>query len=81
MNFGILNILNKNKGDIIAIFEDKKKDKTSYLVMLDSTGENVVAYINPVKSVSNEVILKAMSAKGLKVEIRESAEEVLELTL
>jgi len=71
----------KSKGEIIAIFEESKDKKTSYLVLLDSTGENVVAYVNPVKSVPQEVILKAMTAKGLKVEVRESAEEVLELNL
>jgi len=49
--------------------------------MLDSTEENVVAYVNPVKNVPQEVILKAMTAKGLKVEVRESADDVLELTL
>jgi len=65
----------------MAIFDESKKDKSSYLVLLDATGENVVAYINPVKSVPQEVILKAMTAKGLKVEVRESAEDVLELTL
>lgn len=69
------------KENIIAIFEEDKKSKTSYLVMLDSTGESVVAYVNPVKNVPQEVILKAMTAKGLKVEVRESADDVLELTL
>ena len=63
------------------IFEESKKDKTSYLVMLDSTGENVVAYINPVKSVPQEVMLKSLLAKGLKAEIRQSADDVLELSL
>ncbi len=50
-------------------------------MLLDSTGENAVAYVNPVKSVPQEVMLKSLLAKGLKAEIRQSADDVLELSL
>ena len=65
----------------MALFEENIKDKSSYLVLLDSTGNEVVAYVNPVKNVPQKVIYDALIAKGLKVEVRESAEDVLELSL
>ena len=65
----------------MAIFEEKKKDKSSYIVLLDSTGEDVVAYVNPVKTVPQELLVKTLISKGLKAEVRESADEVLELKL
>ena len=64
----------------MAIFEEKSKDKSKYLVLLDDKGE-VAAYIKPVKTVSHELLHKAFTVKDVKTEIRESADEVLELTL
>ena len=67
----------------MALFEnngDQSTEKKQYIVLRDKTGEDV-AYINPVKTVSKELLVKSLSDKGLSVEIRESKGDVLELEL
>ena len=69
------------KGDIIALFEETKKDKTHYLVLLDKSGEIVLSYLNVTKATTVEKLSKKLTDAGLNVEIRESAEEVLDFEL
>lgn len=64
----------------MAIFEDKKQEVSTYVALLDNEG-NLVAFIQPVKGVSQELITEAMREKGLNVELRESKEARLSLTL
>ena len=63
----------------MAIFE-KEKDAKEYIVLLDITGE-VVAYINPVKTVSNKLMVDQLVSKGLNAEIKTSAEAKTSLAL
>ena len=67
----------------MALFEnngDQSTEKKQYIVLLDKAGEDV-AYINPVKTVSKELLVKTLLGKGLNAEIRESKGDVLELEL
>lgn len=65
----------------MAIFEkEDKKEQTSYVAMLDSNGD-MVAFIQPVKGISQELITEALVAKGLTVEIRESKADRTEVSL
>ena len=54
----------------MAIFEKEKQEAKEYLAMLDVDGE-VVAFVHPVKGVSNEVLVGALASKGVNVEVRE----------
>lgn len=68
-------------GDVImAIFEKEKAEAKSYVAMLDAQGE-LVAFIQPVKGVSNELIKEALVGKGLNVEIREPKADIVSITL
>lgn len=65
----------------MAIFEkEDKKEQTSYVAMLDAAGD-MVAFIQPVKGISQELIKDALVAKGLSVEIRESKADRTEVQL
>lgn len=65
----------------MAIFEEEANKKKSYVALLDATGENLVAFITPVKGISKELMVKTLISKGLKAEVRETADDVLELAL
>lgn len=64
----------------MALFEEKPKDDT-YIALLAEDGETLVAFVSPVKNVSKELLVEAMSAKGLNVELRERADTVLDIKL
>lgn len=64
----------------MAIFEKEKAESKSYVAMLDIEGE-LVAFIQPVKGVSNEVLVEALVAKGLNVEIREPKADKVSISL
>ena len=64
----------------MAIFEEKEKGRESYIALLDSKDE-LIAFISPVKSVSKELIVEALKAKGLNVELREPQDEKLSIVL
>ncbi len=65
----------------MAIFEEEKTAKKSYIALLDAEGENLIAFISPVKTVSQELLINSLKSKGLNVEVRESQPDVLELNL
>ena len=54
----------------MAIFEKEKTESKEYLAMVDVDGE-AVAFVHPVKGVSNEVLIDALASKGVNVEVRE----------
>ena len=64
----------------MAIFEEVKKI-TNYLVLLDRSGEVVLSYLNVTKATTVEKLAEKLASAGLNVEIRESAEEVLDFEL
>lgn len=65
----------------MAIFDEKQDTtKKHYLALLDAEGE-MVAIINPMSKLSNEVLMEALTAKGLSVEIRESKPDITTVTL
>ena len=55
----------------MAIFEKEIKEAKTYIALLDKSGEQLVAFISPVKGVKNEQLVELLKAKGLNVEIRE----------
>jgi len=65
----------------MAIFDEKKDTgDNSYVALLDTAGD-LVAFIQPVKGVSKELIAEALQEKGLACEVRESREARTELIL
>lgn len=64
----------------MAIFEKEKTESKSYVALLDLES-NLVAFIQPVKGVSNELVVEALQGKGLNVEIREPKADVVSLSL
>ena len=56
----------------MAIFESKAEEKKdSYVALLDKAGD-LVAFVTPVKGVSQELLAETLRSKKLNVEIRES---------
>ena len=56
----------------MAIFESKSEEKKdSYVALLDKAGD-LVAFVTPVKGVSQELLAETLRSKKLNVEIRES---------
>ena len=66
----------------MAIFEKSTRStiNESYIALLDSEGE-LVAFINPVKGVPQDLLMEQLEAKGLNVEIRDPRENRTTLTL
>ena len=64
----------------MAIFEEEKHETKSYVAMLDKNGD-IVAFVSPIKGVSNELIQSALQAKGVSVEIREPKADVVSIEL
>ena len=64
----------------MAIFEKEKVESKSYVDMLDKNS-NMVAFVSPIKGVSNELIQEALAAKGVSVEIREPKADVVSIEL
>lgn len=65
----------------MAIFESKENEKKEYIVLLDKTGENVVAFINPAKNVRPEILVAKLETAGMKAEIRETNSDALDFDL
>jgi hypothetical protein len=64
----------------MAIFEKEATEAKSYVALLDTEG-NLVAFISPVKGVKPELLVDALTEKGLYVEIREPKADVVSLSL
>lgn len=66
----------------MAIFEgkDASSTKKSYVALLDTEGE-LVAFVSPVKGVTNELLVESLKSKGLNAEIRESKPDIVSLSL
>ena len=64
----------------MAIFEKEAQGAKQYVALLDESGE-MAAFISPVKGVSNELIVEALTSKGLNAEIRESKADRVNLQL
>ena len=60
---------------------DQKKEETgSYIAMLDNEGD-MVAIINPMKNVPQELLIEALAAKGVNCELRVSKSDRVDLKL
>ena len=66
----------------MAIFEKSTRSTTGdpYIALLDSEGE-LVAFINPVKGVPQDLLVEQLKTKGLTVEVRDPREDRTSLTL
>ncbi len=65
----------------MAIFERSTKNTGEpYIALLDSEGE-LVAFINPVKGVPQDLLMEQLEAKGLTVEVRDPKADRTSLTL
>ena len=64
----------------MAIFEKEATEAKSYVAMLDADG-NIVAFVSPIKGVSNELIVEALASKGVNCEVREPKADVVSITL
>lgn len=63
----------------MAIFEKEVTTK-QYVALLDKN-DNMVAFVTPIKGVSNELLVESLQGKGLNVEVRESKPEATKLEL
>lgn len=64
----------------MAIFEKEKSESKEYLAMLDANGD-MVAFVSPIKGVSNQLIQDALAARGVNVEIRTPKADVVSIEL
>jgi len=66
----------------MALFkEDVKKEDDSYIALLSNDGENLVAFISPVKGVQKSVLVEKLAQKGLNVELRTKNTEDLDFEI
>ena len=65
----------------MAIFEKETKEQKAYIALLNKSGEALIAFISPVKGVSDETLVELLTAKGLNVEIREPKGDMVNLEL
>jgi len=65
----------------MALFEEKKEQPKSFIALLNDSGEQVIAFINPAKNVPQEALVAALTDKGLNVEIREPSTEAIDFQL
>ena len=65
----------------MAIFEKETKEQKAYIALLNKSGEALIAFISPVKGVSEETLVELLTAKGLNVEIREPKGDMVDIEL
>ena len=66
----------------MALFKDtKKEEEGTYIALLSNDGENLVAFISPVKGVSKELLIEKLVKKGLNVELRTKNTEDLDFEI
>ena len=65
----------------MAIFEKETKEQKAYIALLNKSGEALIAFISPVKGVSEETLVELLTAKGLNVEIREPKDDMVDIEL
>ncbi len=65
----------------MAIFEKETKEQKAYIALLNKSGEALIAFISPVKGVSDETLVELLTAKGLNVEIREPKGDMVNIEL
>jgi len=66
----------------MALFKDtKKSDEDTYIALLSNNGENLIAFISPVKGVSKELLVEKLINKGLNVELRQKNTEDLDFEI
>lgn len=65
----------------MAIFEKETKEQKAYIALLNKSGEALIAFISPVKGVSDETLVELLTAKGLNVEIREPKGDMVDIEL
>ena len=65
----------------MAIFEKETKEQKAYIALLNKSGEALIAFISPVKGVSDEMLVELLTAKGLNVEIREPKGDMVDIEL
>lgn len=68
-------------GEHMAIFETEKKEAKAYIALLNKTGEELIAFISPVKGVANEHLVELLKAKNLNVELREPKGDIIDIEL
>lgn len=65
----------------MAIFEKETKEQKAYIALLNKSGEALIAFISPVKGVSDETLVELLTAKGLNVELREPKGDMVDIEL
>ena len=65
----------------MAIFEKETKEQKAYIALLNKSGEALIAFISPVKGVSDETLVELLTAKSLNVEIREPKGDMVDIEL
>ena len=65
----------------MAIFEKETKEQKPYKPKLNKTAQAKIAFISPVKGVSDETLVELLTAKGLNVEIREPKGDMVDIEL
>lgn len=65
----------------MAIFEKESKESKPYIALLNKSGEALIAFISPVKGVSDETLVDLLTEKGLNVELREPKGDMVDIEL
>lgn len=65
----------------MAIFEKESKESKAYIALLEKSGEQLVAFISPVKGVKDEQLVELLIGKGLNVELREPKGDIVDIEL
>lgn len=65
----------------MAIFEKETKEAKAYIALLNKSGEQLIAFISPVKGVNDEQLVELLTDKGLNVEIREPKGDIVDIEL
>jgi hypothetical protein len=65
----------------MAIFEKDTSTTKEYIALLDKAGDNLLAFISPVKGVDPEELVTKLQDKGLNAEIRQSKAGIVDIEL
>ena len=65
----------------MAIFEKDTSTTKEYIALLDKSGDNLIAFISPVKGVESDNLVELLKAKGLNVEVRQSKAGIIDIEL
>ncbi len=65
----------------MALFDKDETEKKAYIALLDKDGENILAFVTPVKGLKPELLVEKLNGKGINCEVRESKGDIVDIEL